>query len=66
MRFAGGSVQPGAPVALFQAVAAVSGTSDYQYDVTSDAQRFLVMETARDTKVHTLAISVNWPRILRP
>jgi hypothetical protein len=66
IKSAGGNLQPGAPVALFQAVAAVSGTSDYQYDVTSDAQRFLVMETARDTKAHTLAISVNWPRILRP
>ena len=56
---AGTAFRYGTPVALFDTRIA-SPNSRWEYDVTADGQRFLLVEPARQTESRPLTMVINW------
>lgn len=59
-----GTLEPGDPVPLFQTRIIQARLALFQYDVTRDAQRFLINSVPREDAAAPLTLLVNWPQFL--
>jgi hypothetical protein len=65
IRFSKDSVEAGSPQPLFDAGLPTLVFSRYPYDVSSDGQRFLMLNTARGRSPGSLTLILNWTGLLK-
>jgi hypothetical protein len=61
---AGGSLKASAPKALFRTALPVGSSSNYQYDVTADGQKFLINAPV-EQDAEPITIYANWIEALK-
>jgi len=62
---AGASFEAGVPAPLFELGTSFGTGFRYQYDVTSDGQRFFVIRAAETKEAHPITVVLNWTASLK-